>query len=194
MGIFGSAVKFIAYPIARPLSDMGKAVSGLRRDAGEIRAARARRWAQQQADIEAAQQNIAAMRESGVLDERIANLKPEEIADPRRIADPSLRFEALVAARQWTTAELKNQLVAVKRTRRAGLGISIACFLVSVSILVLAKTVLGLLLVPVGFMGSCYGLALAMRNGLYQSQLERRRLHNLRDYVGRPDLVRHLFS
>lgn len=108
--------------------------------------------------------------------------------------DPSERFERMCEEGGWTEESLSDQLVAVRRTKMAALvGACIGAVGGVVALLVSPLWIL-LLLVPAVAGLTALAIVSALKFGLYQAQLEQRRLIGLRDYLCRPDLMAHLLG
>lgn len=119
---------------------------------------------------------------------------PGSTQDEDGPASPAQRFERLYAQRGWTEKALAQQLVAVRRTKRAALA---GCLLgtVAAMVLVLLAPLWALvLLVPAAAGLTSFGLAMALKFALFQAQIEQRELIGLRHYLGRRDMIAHLLG
>ena len=102
------------------------------------------------------------------------------LTDAAAIENPAARFAALVEENEWTEKELRDQLIAVRRTKYfAMFAIVLGVFFV----VVLAVTVpayLAILLIPAAGFVIALGTAMILKYTLFQEQLRRKSLVTLK--------------
>jgi hypothetical protein len=181
MGLIRSAFRLLAYPIMRPLETARGAAKDVKADIALLRDARLKRAREHGEQLE----RFAAENEEVSL---------EELQDPTRIKNPTKRFAVLVEANGWTEKGLHEQLVACVLAKRFAKWATVVMLVVGFASLALAPLWSLLFLAPCFMTGSAVGIASMLKYGLYQHQLEHRRLDGLKDYFARADLIRHLLS
>jgi hypothetical protein len=113
-------------------------------------------------------------------------------AAPAGEASDAERFEALVELHGWTEPALAEQLLAVRRTKLfAIISTGIGFILALVAMVAMPQWML-LFLLPGTLLLCTMGGSRVFLMGLYQAQLESRRLLKAQEYLSRPDLFRHL--
>lgn len=110
-----------------------------------------------------------------------------EEGDPRRLADPHERFEAIYEINNWTPDDLRRQLGACRNAKLVALLMSVLAFFGVVVAAVYASLLLRLLLIPCGGCVLLLGIAQCFRYALYETQISLRALISARDFVSRPD-------
>lgn len=173
--------RLLAYPILRPMSQAKESLGRLQGDLGTLRSARERR-------AQALEEQIRQASEDGF------EFSAEQLRDPRLIANPRTRFVAVARFRGWTEAELDEQVIVHRRAKLVCLVATAVAVCASLTSLLMAPVWMLLLLGPVTMTCAAAGFAFAVKSALYQSQLESRSLHGVKDYLSRPDLLRHLLS
>lgn len=114
--------------------------------------------------------------------------------DGRAQLDPAQRFEALYQAQGWDEATLGVQLSAVRRTKIAAMVSSLLGSMGAIALVVTAPLWMLIVFVPAAGGFTALGIAMTLKYGLFQAQIEQRRLLTMREYLCRPDLFAHLFS
>ena len=115
-------------------------------------------------------------------------------AELSQIADPAVLFEQLYEERGWTPQSLQAQLVAVRRTKTAALIGALVGTIAGVVILLRAPLWMMMFLAPAVAGVTALGLVAALKFGLFQAQIEQRRLLDLREYLCRADLFAHVLG
>ncbi len=185
MKFWKSTGKFLLYPIVRPWRDAWSAGEKLSRDVAELRRLREKRRTQ-------AAQFALQPREGLEVD--LSRYTPEQQQNPRLIQDDAERFDVVARVKEWTAPELAQQLAVIRRGKRILLGILMVGVLTGFYSLVMLPFWAALLLAPCFVFGFGLLLAKVLHLGLHQSQLELRRLHSLKVYLGRPDFFAHLIG
>lgn len=108
--------------------------------------------------------------------------------------DASRRFDALYKANDWDEPRLALQLLAVRRTKRAAMIGALVGVMAALALVVTAPLVMLIVVVPASAGLTALGMAMTLKYGLFQAQLERRALISMREYLCRPDLFAHLFG
>lgn len=180
-------LRFMFMPIVRPLEQSRESMGALKEDFAKLRELRELREKQAQAELE---EFKALYAKGDVLAH--SDLTPEDLENPKRIKNPHLRFEAIYAIRGWSPESLKNQLISVRRTKIASAYLSIFTLLGALFCLFWLPVVAMIFACPMLLFTSSVSLASAVKYGMFQSQIEQRKLLGHREFLGRPDLFRYL--
>lgn len=192
MGMLGRFLRFMFYPVVRPASDAAKLLKTTKESLDALRVRRAAIWAEErERRARSIEQALARRADEGGDG---PGFTEAELERPGEIADDGRRFEVTVALHMLSAEDLASRRDGYRRTKWFGLVLAATMVLSALPVMLLSKTILGLLMMPVLAMGAVYGLATAFRAALLQSQIEARRLHSWRTYLARPDLFRHLVS
>lgn len=108
--------------------------------------------------------------------------------------DPSQRFESLYQAQGWNEDKLGVQLSAVRRTKIAAMLSALLGTIGAATLVVTAPLWMLIVFVPAAGGLTALGIAMTLKYGLFQAQIEQRRLLTMREYLCRPDLFAHLFG
>ena len=119
--------------------------------------------------------------------ERLKHAAPGEVSDAER-------FEALVELHCWTDQGLAQQLLAVRRTKLFAIVSTTVGFVGALVAMITLPQWMLLFLLPGTLLLCTMGGSRVFLMGLYQAQLEERRLLKAKEYLSRPDLFRHLVS
>lgn len=161
--------RLLAYPVIRPMETIVASSRRISSDVRDYRELRARRRAE--------------------LDEASA----QEGADLAAMSDRD-RFESLVVMNGWTPAELARQLLAVRRTKLMAICGSVAGTVLAMASMFLVPVWILFVIAPAAALFVIMGLIRTLQFGLFQAQLEQRRLMKFHVYLGRQDLFKHLIS
>lgn len=104
------------------------------------------------------------------------------------------RFEAMYEANGWTPEQLADQLATVRLTKLVAICSAIVGLVLGF-ITMWYLPVWTLWIAGPGIVGLCsLGAARTLQFGLYQAQIEERRVLRLSEYLARKDLFAHLFG
>lgn len=188
MGFLRSTGRFLFYPVIRPAEQAKESFGLIKNDLEKLRVSREARLAR--IEVERAEHLERIKQDDWT------GYKPTEaeLKNPKLIKDHFLRFEILYESNGWDENQLLEQLTAVRLAKRV--GSVMAVFLMAAGVVSMVFVPVWLLLVtgPLLLTGSAIGFATAMKHGLFQAQLEARKLLPFSEFVARPDLVSYLFS
>jgi len=187
MGFLKGSLRFLAYPILRPLEQAREEAGKVKKDLAELREARARRAKVSEEEI---QEFVRRQADRGGK----FNPTEEELRNPLLVKNPKARFEVLYQLNGWTEESLLEQLTSVRLTKRTAAVLTVGMLIAGTASLLFAPVWSLLILVPASLTGGAVTLAQSLRFALFQSQLEQRSLHSLPALLSRPDLFRYLFA
>lgn len=188
MGFFSSIGKVLAYPIIRPVEQLRLSVTQTRSDLSRLRQIR-----------EENEELIRLEREAHtqlVNDPSWNGYKPtqRELNDPSLIKDPYMRFDVLYKMHGWDEESLKQQMVAVRRTKTTSSWMSAVLLLCALWGLFALPVYAVILVCPLLVTGSAVAIASAVKHAIFQAQLQERKLMNAKEVMARPDLIQFLFK
>lgn len=110
------------------------------------------------------------------------------------IGDDELRFRALYLQNGWNEDQLQKRLRSIIWRKRLSGVICLASFLFGLVVIGMAPVWVMLVLTPGLLLCSAVFAGLFFLDGVYQAQIEERRLMSGREYLSRDDLFAHLVS
>lgn len=123
-----------------------------------------------------------------------ARRKLDELSEEGAVSDPELRFAELAEHHQWSDAELKVQMVAVRRTKFFAMCSTVLAFLLIFYLAVGVPLFLSLLLIPASLFTIALGLVMTLKYTLFQEQLRRKSLVSLKAIMSEDGFWAYVFK
>lgn len=123
-----------------------------------------------------------------------APVEGEHAAQEILPTDSHERFEFLAANNKFDENMLREQKHAVQMGKRIAVRALAVLLISAVFTIVLAKGMVAVMSLPITLSGCLFFGVQTLRYGLFQAQLEDRRLYSFREFLGRPDLFSFLLG
>lgn len=187
MGLFRLLGKNLIYPIVRPAQQAKDSFGQIKADLEKLHQARAERKLRAEQDLKEHLEVVSRDDWEGFAPTE------EQLRNPLLIKNPHQRFEVLYQANKWDEASLEEQLIAVRLSKMSAAYMSVAMFCFGFAMYFFMPLVFWMFTAPMVLTGAGVGFAIAIKHGLFQFQIESRKLLGVSEFLSKPDLIHYLF-